>query len=63
MEVRIIKSSDPGYWYAGFIGQKLAVEDYQLIDTDKIEKYLLVPSPGTDPLFMINVEDCQPVMP
>lgn len=58
MIVKILKASNPGYWYAGFVGQMFNVEDYNLIDTDKIEKYVVVPTPGTDPLFMISIEDC-----
>ncbi len=59
MKVQITKCSNPGYWYAGLVWQSFTVEDFSLIDTDKIEKYVVEPTPGTDPLFMINVEDCK----
>lgn len=61
MKVTIVKSSDPGYWYAGFIGQSFAVEPSTVVDEDKIPKYTVIPSPGTDPLFLINVDDAKPV--
>lgn len=59
MIVQIIKSSNPGFWYAGLVGQNFTVEDVAIIDTDKVEKFTVVPTPNTDPLFLINCEDCK----
>lgn len=57
--VKITKASNPSYWYAGFIGQIFTVESPSFVDDDKVLKYTVVPSPGTDPLFNINVDDCK----
>lgn len=60
--VKITKSSNPGYWYAGFIGQIFTVEFPSFVDEDHVQKYTVMPSPGTDPLFNINVDDCKVLM-
>lgn len=59
--VKIIKSDNPGYWYAAFIGQTFNVEPDSFLDDDRIQKYTVIPSPGTDPLYLINVDDCKPI--
>lgn len=60
MVVKVIKSSNPSYWYAGFIGQVFTVEPVSEFDEyDKCYKYTVVPTPGTDALYMISVHDCQ----
>lgn len=58
MRVKIVKCSNPGFWYAGLVGQSFEVEDHQIVDIDKNEKYEVIPTPGTDSLFYINVDDC-----
>lgn len=59
MIVQIIKSSNPGFWYAGLVGQNFTVEDHTIIDVGRVEKFTVVPTPGTDPLFYINCEDAK----
>ena len=63
MIVKIIKASDPGYWYAGFIGQIFNVESSTVVDEDNRPKYTVIPSPNTDPLFLINADDAKPILP
>ena len=59
MKVKIVKCTNPGFWYAGLVGQTFDVEPSAKVDTDCVKKYTVVPTPGTCALFLINVDDCQ----
>ena len=62
MVVKIVKTSNPAFWYAPLVGQVFNVEDNSFIDDDKAHKYTVVPPKGSDPFLLINVEDTKVVL-